>query len=370
MDDGHEVQAYLVNGAERARVPRAEWHGDNLTLQIEQYDSIVTATMSKDGQRLDGQWEKTSGLNKKARLEFHAINGDRPRFPKGEAALTAETVKQIAGRWAVEFAGSDQAAVGVFDADENGGVTGTFLTTTGDYRYLEGSFDGERLRLSCFDGAHAFLFDARLQPDGTLDGDFWSRDSWHERWTARMDPHAALPDGFELTRWIGGIDLAEVVFPDLDGRPRSLNDPEFAGAARILVVFGSWCPNCNDATEHLVELDREYRDRGLSILGLAFEVTGDFDRDATQVERYAAFHGIRYPLLVAGEADKDEASRALPLLDRVRSYPTTIFMRGDGRVLAVHQGYAGPATGRKHLQLRERFRALIEEMLAEAKNPL
>lgn len=136
------AQAYLVNGDERARVARTEWHGDDLTLRIEQYDSTVTATMSADGRRLDGLWEKTSG-------------------PNDGIALAAETVEQLVGRWAVDFAQDDQPAIGLFEADQDGSVTGTFLTTTGDYRYLEGTFDGERLRLSCFDGAHAFLFDAR-----------------------------------------------------------------------------------------------------------------------------------------------------------------------------------------------------------------
>jgi len=366
LDDGGGMQAYLINGDERAPVTRTAWLGQHLTLQIEYYDSTVTATLSADGQRLDGQWEKTIGLNRKARLAFHAVKGRDARFPDGEIDLDPETIHRITGRWSVDFAQDDQPAVGIFEAGRDGRVTGTFLTTTGDYRYLEGTFDGERLRLSCFDGAHAFLFDARLQPDGRLTGDFWSRDSWHERWTAHKDAGAALPDGFELTRWISGADLSQVAYPDLEGRSRSLNDPEFAGAARILVVFGSWCPNCKDATAHLVELDREYRDRGLSILGLAFEATGDFERDAAQVRRYAEYHGIRYPLLIAGSSDKADASKAFPLLDRIRSYPTMIFMRGDGRVLAVHQGYSGPATGRANLELRERFALLVEEMLADA----
>ena len=156
-----------------------------------------------------------------------------------------------------------------------------------------------------------------------------------------------------------------MVYPDLDGRPRSLADPEFAGRARIVEIFGSWCPNCSDATAYLVELDREYRERGLSIVGLAFEMTGDFERDAAQVRVYAEHHRIDFPLLVAGVSDKGKASESFPLLDRIRSYPTTIFMHADGRVRAVHQGYTGPATGEAYAELRERFRELVEELLRE-----
>jgi thiol-disulfide isomerase/thioredoxin len=292
------------------------------------------------------------------------VAGELPRFDPGGKA-DADALARVDGRWAVDFAESDDAAVGRFEAAADGTVEGTFLTTTGDYRFLAGVLDGDRLRLSCFDGAHAFLFEARLAEDGTLAGDFWSRDSWHESWTARKDPTVELPDAFGLTRWVGGKPLDELVFPDLDGTARSLGDETLAGRARVLVIFGSWCPNCNDSTRLLVELDRKYRDRGLAIVGLAFEMTGEFERDARQVRRYAEHHGIDYPLLVAGVSDKAEASQAFPLLDRIRSYPTTIFLHSDGRVRAVHQGFAGPATGTAHEELRARFESLVQELLRE-----
>ncbi len=117
---------------------------------------------------------------------------------------------------------------------------------------------------------------------------------------------------------------------------------------------------------YLVELHGKYKDRGLSIVGLAFEHTGNFERDARQVRRFAKRYGVEYPLLVAGLSDKKAASKAFPLLDRVRSYPTTIFLHADGRVRAVHTGYAGPATGLANYELRAKFESLIEELLAES----
>jgi thiol-disulfide isomerase/thioredoxin len=209
------------------------------------------------------------------------------------------------------------------------------------------------------------LFHGRIRSDGSLEGGFWSRDTWHETWTARRDSGAALPDAFGQTRWNYSAELGDLSYPDLDGVARSPADPLFAGKARIIYVFGSWCPNCQDATELLVELDRRYRRRGLSILGLAFEVTGDFDRDAKQVRRYARRHGVEYPLLVAGLSSKAKASESLPILDRLRSYPTTIFLHGDGRVRAIHSGFSGPATGKDHQELRTRFLELVEELLSE-----
>ena len=355
--------AFVVNGEERIPISRTERTGRGIAFFFDPYDSSIRATLTADGRRLDGDWRKTTGPGTEARLPFHAVAGRQPRFPLPPTGLDEQRLARLDGRWAVDFAEDDEPAVGIFRVGSDGGCLGTFMTTTGDYRYLAGSFDGDRLRLSCFDGAHAFLFDSRLAADGTLAGEFWSRDSWHESWTARRDPEAALPDAFELTSWIEGRDLGQIVFPDLEGRQRSLADPKFTGRARILEIFGSWCPNCNDATRFLVELDRRYRSRGLSIVGLAFELTGDFERDAEQVRRYAEHHGIEFPLLVAGMSDKQQASERFPLIDRVRSYPTTIFLDGEGRVRAVHQGFTGPATGASYDELRRKFESLIEELI-------
>jgi thiol-disulfide isomerase/thioredoxin len=356
------LRAWLVNGVERIEIPKAALDAGTLVLDIEHYDSTLRATPSVDGSRLDGEWRKRRGPDVFAKLAFHATAGAAPRFAPDSPAGGA---KPVDGRWAVRFQPGDEPAVAIFETQPDLTLAGTFLTPTGDYRYLAGRQDGVRVRLSCFDGAHAFLFDARVKPDGSIAGDFWAGDSSHETWTARRDDQAALPDAFGATKWSPSASLEKLVFPDLDGKPRSLADPAFAGKARILQVMGSWCPNCGDETQYLVELDRRYRSRGLSIVGLAFEVTGDFARDAAQVRKLAARDGITYPLLVAGTSDKEKASAAFPALDRVRAYPTTIFLHADGRVRAVHTGFAGPATGAAHRELRAEFEAIIEELLAE-----
>ena len=65
------------------------------------------------------------------------------------------------------------------DSQEKNRVTGTLRTNTGDYRYLEGIVDGDSLRLSTFDGAHAFLFTAKVT-DSSLSGTFYSGNHFKE----------------------------------------------------------------------------------------------------------------------------------------------------------------------------------------------
>ncbi len=365
---GERWHGSVVNGEEHLQISQVGVSGRAIVLGFDHYDSRIQAKLDDTGTRMDGTWTLQRPGGKKTEMAFHATFGTDYRFePHNSLEKEARRLPVVSGRWAVRFSGSDEPAIAIFENDAaTKTIRGTFLTTTGDYRYLAGAVIDSRLKLSCFDGAHAFLFHASAQSDSIFDGDFWSRDSWHETWTARRDPLAKLPDAFTQTTWNDRIDLASLQFPDLDGRLRSLADPQFAGKARIIEIFGTWCPNCNDAVKYLVELHKKYKDSGLSIVGLAFEYSGKFERDARQVRKFAKRYGVEYPLLVAGVSDKQAASKAFPLLDSVRSYPTTIFLHADGRVRAVHTGYTGPATGPAYDHLRAKFESLIEELLAES----
>lgn len=360
----HGYSAWLVNRDERIPVARVAFAEGELALTFDPYDSELRARPSDDGTRLEGEWKKRSGPERWTRLAFHA---GQPEPRLGPAPAAPGTRELAPSRWALDFESSEDPAVLVVTSTE-AGLRATILTTTGDYRYLAARDDVASdahgpVALACFDGAHAFLLRAAWSEDGSLAGDFWSGDRWHETWTARLDPKAALPDPFGLTRASSAAKLAELCFPDTRGERTCLDGPGLAGKARLIVLLGSWCPNCNDEARLLAELDRRYRERGLAIVGLAFELTGDPERDARQVERFAERHALTFPLLVAGTSDKADASRALPLVDRVRAFPTTLFVRKDGSVRAVHQGYCGPATGAEHDKLREDFERLIAELL-------
>lgn len=377
LDSDGATRAIVTNATERIAVPRVEWSRERLELVLDfpHYDSRIAAKASPDGTQLTGTWRKRRGAERWTEMAFSArahtgfIGGYLPEnYPAGV----------LEGAWRANFASDSAPAVARFtelfwrEFDEQQprcDVEGTFLTTLGDYRYLSGQYRApdRTLELSCFDGAHAFLFKAKLLEDGSLAGDFWSGDTWHDTWTAVRDDNAALPDPFGLTTTREGVKLDELAFPDLDGVVRKLGDAQFAGKARIVQLFGTWCPNCNDETRYLGELHERYGARGLAIVGLAFELTGDFARDASQARKYAAHHKLRYPLLVAGVCDRQKASERFPLLDRVRAYPTTLFVDSKGVVRAVHQGFSGPATGSAHVKLRQDFERLIETLLAEAK---
>ena len=359
--DSEALEGWIRNGEERRRIGEVSLSDGVLELNLVPYDSRIRARLSEDGKQLSGEWRRYRGPQRETRMIFSATLGESRRFPDVKPA--AEEIHEITGRWAVTFSSSDDVAVGLFDRLNGDRVQGTFLTTLGDYRFLAGAYDGENLSLSCFDGAHAFLFKARYMDSGRMEGDFWSRDSWHETWTAQRDESVELPNGFGLTTQVEGMNVNDLSFPDLDGNMRSLGEGLFAGRARLIVIFGTWCPNCYDATTYLAELYRRYTTRGLAVQGLAFEFGNTQERNARVVREYVDHKNIPYPVLLAGPSDKDEASKAFPVLDKVRAYPTFLFLDGEGSIQAIYTGFSGPATGTAHEKLRDAFETRIEELL-------
>lgn len=74
---------------------------------------------------------------------------------------------------------------------------------------------------------------------------------------------------------------------------------------------------------------RRFADRGLEVVGLAYEFTDDPAEVADRLEAYRIRHGIEFPLLRAGVSDKSEASKTLPALERIKSFSDDDLRRGE-----------------------------------------
>ena len=361
------LRGIAINGTEEVPFTSVSVEGETIALAYDHYDSKLSVTVSTDASELRGLWVRQR-RDSQDRLVFHAsreTGEESRRFGTPLAPTGADGVPDISGEWDVVFTDEDGTSPARAELEmEDTRLRGTFLTPTGDYRYLAGDYQQGTLRLSCFDGAHAFLLHAWVQEDGSLAGDFWSRGSYHATWVAKpTTPASRMPDPFTLTTLENPTGQLSFTFPDLEGRPVSLDDERFAGKAVLVDIFGSWCPNCNDEAPLLVDLYDRYRDRGLEIVGLAYEMTGDRERDALFVKKFADRHGITFPLLLAGTSDKGLASETLPDLSGVLAYPTLIFIGRDGQVEAIHTGFSGPATGDDYTNLKTRYIELIESLL-------
>ncbi len=358
-EDSSGYQVYLINGEERLLIDDVQFSGDSLIMPMNFFDTQIEARIL--GDRLEGHFVKNYAEG--YRLPFSAAYGEDYRFIRAASSQPAD----FGGRWEVFFEGDSLLSVGIFE-QQGDEVTGSFLTTTGDYRFLQGNAEGSTMMLSAFDGEHAFLFEARLQQDGSLAGDFWSGQSFHTTWTAKPNPSAELPDANELTYLKKGYDKLEFTFPNLEGEPVSLSDEQYRGKVVIVQLFGTWCPNCMDETKFYADWYRRHKDEDVEIIGLAYERKDDFDYASSRVKKMISKLDVGYDFLIAGVSDKEAAASTLPMLNRVMSFPTSIFIDKNGQVRNIHTGFSGPGTGIYYERFVEDFNILMDKLLAEEVN--
>lgn len=353
-------EAWLSNGVEKVRITEISRDGTNWTLRFPAFNNTLVLKETASG------FTGSLTLVKRGYQQHMAVSATPD--PGFRFFDNPEPQVDLTGRWEVTFTeddGTQSFAIGEFD-QRGGRISGTFLTAKGDYRYLAGEVDGRAMRLSTFDGAHAFVFSALTLADGTLTGDFWSGTQWHESWVAKRNFDARLPDAWSLTYLKEGYDRFGFTFPDLEGEPVSLDDEKYRDKVVLVSLGGTWCPNCADEMEFLAAVFRENNSRGLEIITLLYEHFEDFDRAAERGNALVQKHDIEFDVLVAGSSDKVVAAQTLPMLNHVLAFPTLIFIDRKGDVRRIHTGFSGPGTGQHYLEFKNEFTSLVDELLSEA----
>lgn len=227
--------------------------------------------------------------------------------------------------------------------------------------------DGDSLKLSTFDGAHAFLFEAKAT-DSTLNGYFYSGNHWKEPFKAKLNNAYKLPNEENLTSIKKGYEYFDFSFPDTSGRIYSFSDPEFQDKVTIIQIMGTWCPNCLDESKYFVKYLKENPHKDIQIIALAFEVAKTREIAHEHINRLKERIGIEYPILLAqygNIANKVLAQQKLPMLDHIIAYPTTIFIDKNRKVRKIHTGFNGPATGKNYEEFTNEFEIFINSLLTE-----
>ncbi|MEZ4830017.1 MAG: TlpA disulfide reductase family protein [Bacteroidia bacterium] len=356
--------ATVINGEEKIQSEEFRVSGDSVFFRQPVFDTEFRGKIVDAG-KIEGNWYDYSRDNN-YHIPFQAVAGETARFPFQSEKSPAE----IAPVWRADFQpetppGNAYSTVGKFEQNGNQ-LTGTFLTETGDYRFLEGVVDGDSVKLSAFDGSHAFLFLAEKQEAGTLSGKFYSGIHSVESWTAVVEPEAKLRDADSLTFLKPGYDTFTFSFPNLEGKTVSLEDDQYKGKVVIVQLLGSWCPNCLDETKLMKQWYEKYQDEGLEIVGLAFERTKDHELAVASLGRLRDYFGITYEILLAQTGgEKIDPVEKLPMLNHIMAFPTTIFIDRKGNIRRIHTGFSGPGTGKPYEEFVTEYGTFVEEMLGE-----
>jgi thiol-disulfide isomerase/thioredoxin len=348
------LKAVLWNGKESMLQGDTYFRGDSLVIESSVYKSALVFHQRMN--TMTGYWyDYTRPGN--YRIPITGKFNLNHRF-----RLDSVLSPQADGKWEATFSpgtDSEYKALGLFQTDSFS-LTGTFITETGDYRYLDGGFDGRSFKLSTFDGAHAFLFDA-IKEGNQIKGTFYSGNHYQEPFFLERNDSFELTNPYTLTKptqekvnKLQGIDLS--------GNPVDITDVKIENGL-LLQVMGSWCPNCYDESRFLTENHAELQKKGVAILALAFEKL-DTSRALAHLANYRDRMNIPYPIWYMGNNSKATASEKISFLDEIKSYPTLIYLNGERKIISVHTGYYGPGTGELYDLQNQRFFKTIQEVLS------
>ncbi|MEC9408238.1 MAG: TlpA disulfide reductase family protein [Pseudomonadota bacterium] len=114
---------------------------------------------------------------------------------------------------------------------------------------------------------------------------------------------------------------------DLGGEP--VTPADFPGKTVLINFWATWCPPCRDEIPELIELQSEFGDSQLQVLGIALD-------DRARVAEYAARMGMNYPVLVV------EGAEGFDLMDaygaQIGGLPFNVMIHPDGTVALRHEG--------------------------------
>jgi thiol-disulfide isomerase/thioredoxin len=360
-----------------------------LILKAEHYLTTITAQL-KNGELVGDTTLVGPGYS--IEYGFHAV-----RHVDAAALASAASAPNIAGSWEIPLdspSSKGEKAFRLIIQQDGAQIGASILRVDGDTGAYTGSFKDGKWVLSHFDGHRPGVIEISVAQNGSLEvlthNEAYAKafktssgsdknkgdDSYSESplgpalihyvaYRSEVARAKGLPEPDDYLAHTSARDPHEKFtfsFPDDNGKLVTNEDPRFKGKVVLAIVTGTWCPNCHDEAQYLVQLDRKYRDKGLAIVALDFEEPeqqGSLERERAFVKQY----GVKYTYLIAGAPSEMWAK--VPQLVNLNTWPATVFIGRDGTVKAVHSGFASPASGEFNTQLKVDFERRIEQLLAE-----
>lgn len=134
-----------------------------------------------------------------------------------------------------------------------------------------------------------------------------------------------------------GSDAVSFLLADLNGK--QFNMDKLRGKIVVIEFWASWCGPCRETMPHVEKLHKEFKDRGLVVLGMN-------DEEVADAKRFVQKHGYTFPTLV-------DAESAVSKQYGIQAIPQTVVIDRDGKIAAHFMG-----TGQE-ANLREAVKVLL-----------
>ena len=119
-----------------------------------------------------------------------------------------------------------------------------------------------------------------------------------------------------------------LILRDLQGRNLRLND--YKGKVVLINFWATWCPPCRAEVPELVKWQREYRGRGLQIIGVTYP-----PQTTKEVRRFVRNLKINYPVALG-------TKQAKALFFQGETLPVSVIIDREGNVRDIIEGILLP----------------------------
>ena len=120
----------------------------------------------------------------------------------------------------------------------------------------------------------------------------------------------------------------QLTLKDIQGRYVRLSD--YRGKVVLINFWATWCPPCRVEIPDLIRLQRDYRSRGLQVIGVTYP-----PQNLAEVRRFARRAKINYPVGLGTKETK-------LLFTQSETLPVTIVVGSDGRIRDIIEGILLP----------------------------
>ena len=109
------------------------------------------------------------------------------------------------------------------------------------------------------------------------------------------------------------------------------NVPDLKGHVVLMDFWASWCGPCAQSFPSLEAIHREFRDRGVIVLGV------NVDEERELMDRFLEKHAVTFPVV-------RDASQKLVAEVNAEAMPTSLLIDASGRIRFRHSGFHGEKT--------------------------